>query len=175
MRIRAIAPVLHVVALAASVVVAASCSGTAVLGTSDPLACESGHGCGSVFCACEDQTVLLASLCEEEECQDAGAVCGRRCADGDHGALVSQSKPEGDAFATPECPTLCTRLLIGGCELGCEPYFDACAESAECSPAADALLSCLANQAVVGCEAGAVSFSGCAVEELALCSPGASD
>lgn len=149
-----------------------SCSGTAVLSTQDPLACEPGHGCGSTLCRCEDETVLMASLCENEVCQQDDDVCDRRCTNGEHGRALDNASVETEEsrLAVPFCQTLCTRMQIGGCETGCDPLFEGCEAEVECAVDREAFYECLANEAVLSCEDGAVAFTGCASEALGLCS-----
>jgi len=141
-----------------------SCSGTAVLDAGDSLACETGHDCGSTICRCEDDTVLLSSLCEKEECKTSDEVCARRCQDADHGSSLTSVDitSEESPLAAPFCETICARLQIGGCESGCDPFFTGCEAEVVCDPELEALYACLANEAVLSCEDGAVAFSGCA-------------
>lgn len=163
----------HVLALGLCGVVAlgavASCSGQATHRPDQELVCEAGHGCGVAFCACQDDVLLFTSLCEGDVCTSTEEICSRRCAERG-GTKANAGHAEGE-LAAPLCGQLCQRLRASGCETGCEPLFDACAApDPTCAPGVVGLFECMAQEAVLGCDAGAITISGCS-PDLGFCAP----
>jgi hypothetical protein len=149
---------------------ATSCSGTAVHRPFDELACEDGHGCGVAFCECEDEALLFTSMCEADACVSTEDICERRCAG--HGGVRANAGHSGGALAAPLCGQLCERLRASGCQTGCPPLFDECvAPSPACDPGVTALFDCMAQEAVLSCEAGAIAIAGCSAQ-IGFCQPG---
>jgi hypothetical protein len=163
-------PVLALVtALAGGVLALPGCGGTTVLDAPDPKACASGHGCPMVGCACGDGSVVLDTTCELGKCLPPEEVCADRCAD--FGGPKSAFASDDDEVPVPGCDTLCTRLQINGCELGCDTLFSTCRTPSTCSPAAASFWRCVTENAVISCEDNAAHITGCDATAYGLCEP----
>lgn len=146
---------------------ATSCGGTVVYDAPDPNACGAGHGCPMAGCACGDGSVILDTTCELGECLAVEDVCADRCADFD-GPMVAFAT-EDDAVAIPNCDTFCTRVLVNGCELGCDTLFSSCLRPSTCDAAAAAFWRCVTEDAVLSCVDNAVRVERCDATALGLC------
>jgi hypothetical protein len=146
-----------------------SCGGSAVFDAPDPTACAPGHGCPMAGCACEDGSIVLDTTCVSGDCVDVTELCAERCAS--RGGPVSAFATDDDVLAVPGCSTLCDRIAIHGCELGCETLASSCERPSSCDPVASAFWSCVVGRAVIGCEDGAVTVEGCDATAYGLCEP----
>ncbi|MFO0554769.1 MAG: hypothetical protein U0271_40705 [Polyangiaceae bacterium] len=145
----------------------AGCGGNVVFDDPDPTACDPGHGCPMVGCACIDGSVVLDTTCVSGECQPPESTCAERCKD--FGGAASAFATEDDQVAIPDCDTFCTRVEINGCKLGCDTLFSKCEAPSSCSPAAAAFWQCATQTAVLSCVDNSVRIEGCDSTTLGVC------
>ena len=147
--------------------VGAGCGGTVVFDAPDPKACGLGHGCPMAGCACGDGSVILDTTCELGECLPLEKVCADRC-EPFEGAVVAFGTPD-DVVPIPNCDTFCSRVLVNGCELGCETLFSECVPPTTCDQAAASFWQCVTEEAVLSCVDNAVRVERCDATALGLC------
>lgn len=145
-----------------------ACSGTAVYDDPDPTGCDVGHGCPVVTCSCADGSLALDSTCERGNCVDANEVCADRCSK--RGGVVNSLATKTDVIAMPTCPTLCDRMYVNDCKIGCELFASECrVAGVVCTTAARDLWECVAGRGELRCEQGALFVEGCKALPLEYC------
>jgi hypothetical protein len=120
-------------------------------------------------CACADGSIVLDTTCERGACVEVTPLCEERCRE--RGGPASAFATDDDVLAVPGCATLCDRIAIHGCELGCETLVSSCEEPSTCDPVARAFWECAVERAVIGCDDGAVVVEGCDTTAYGLCEP----
>lgn len=153
--------------LVAGALLGAGCGGTVVFDAPDPKACGEGHGCPMAGCACGDGSVILDTTCELGECLPIEQVCNERC-EAFEGAVSAFGTPD-DIVPIPNCDTFCSRVVVNGCELGCDTLFSECVAPSSCDQAAATFWRCVTEEAVMSCVDNAVRIERCDASALGLC------